>query len=497
MSHQASAKELFDDQLWRLNNLYWIVDKNGKRVPFRMNDSQVRLYHEMWYRTVILKARQRGFTTFLDIFGLDQCIFNADYKTGIIAHTLGDAQEIFRTKVKFPYESLPESIRNTVGAESGTTTSYEFTNGSTINVSTSYRSGTVQFLHISEYGKIAAKTPDKAIEIKTGAIEAVPIDGMVAIESTAEGQSGAFFDYVETAREHVDNGDDLGKLDYKFFFEPWFYNEEYTQKKGEKVSRVMGEYFESLALQNIELTQGQVNWYIAKERTLKDNMKREYPSTPDEAFESSIDGAIYGKVMLEAKDRITSIPIETSALVHTFWDLGRNDCNAIWFMQQVGKESRFIDYYESRLVGLDHYARVLKDKGYLYGEHYLPHDVEVHELSTNTTRMETLENLGVTPLTVVPRINNINEGIEQTRSKFASCWFDKDRCAVGLKALKNYQYTWDDKFSVFRQKPLHNWASNAADAFRQFGQGYTDGSTWGGYNPATFDVSKFAARGVR
>lgn len=190
---------------------------------------------------------------------------------------------------------------------------------------------------------------------------------------------------------------------------------------------------------------------------------------------TAVEGAIYGEQLTRAKEdgRITSIPIETSVPVNTFWDLGRNDTTAIWFHQRVGLENRFIDYYESRLVGLDHYAKMLKDRGYNYGEHYLPHDVDVAELSTNRTRRETLESLGVKPINVVPRIKSINEGIEQTRQAFASCWFDRNRCEEGLKTLQNYQYQFDEKYNVFRQVPLHNWASNGADAFRQFGQGYS------------------------
>jgi len=196
----------------------------------------------------------------------------------------------------------------------------------------------------------------------------------------------------------------------------------------------------------------------------------------------AVDGAIYQEQLTKAKadGRICSIPVESSVLVNTFWDLGRNDSTAIWFHQRVGRENRFIDYYEARLVGLDHYATVLRDRGYQYEEHYLPHDVDISELSTNTTRRETLENLGVRPISVVPRISNVNEGIEQTRQAFASCWFDKDRCAEGIRALSNYQYAFDERYNVFRQTPLHNWASNGADAFRQFGQGYdrTGGDYW-------------------
>ena len=112
----SALKDQYEDQLWRLNNIYWIVDKSGKRVPFRLNSSQENMYHEMHYRNVVLKARQRGFTTFLDIFGLDSCVFNPDFAAGIIAHNLNDVEKIFRTKVKFPYENLPEGIRSSIAS---------------------------------------------------------------------------------------------------------------------------------------------------------------------------------------------------------------------------------------------------------------------------------------------------------------------------------------------------------------------------------------------
>lgn len=213
---------------------------------------------------------------------------------------------------------------------------------------------------------------------------------------------------------------------------------------------------------------------LAEKDDLKKNDYDEYLHVWEGELKQFADGAIYGKQLREAKDRITSIPIEKSIPVHTFWDLGRNDTTAIWFMQRVGLENRFVDYYEHRLVDLDHYIRVLKEKDYLYGDHYLPHDVEVTSLgSGNRTRRQILEEGGIKPIRVVPRIQNVNEGIEQTRQKFNACWFDADRCEKGLEALANYQYVFDEKYDTFRQTPLHNWASNGADAFRQFGQAFT------------------------
>ena len=213
---------------------------------------------------------------------------------------------------------------------------------------------------------------------------------------------------------------------------------------------------------------------------LKATSEDEYNHVWEGQLKEFADGAIYGKQLLriKAEGRKLNIPVDPIVTVDTFWDLGRNDSTAIWFMQRIGAESRFIDYYEHRLVGLDHYIQWLRELGYNYGSHYLPHDVEVKELSSNRSRREMLELGGVKPIVTVERIHNVNEGIEQTRRAFAGCYFHEaddergERMERGMSALANYQYIFDEKYDTFRQSPLHNWASNGADAFRQYGQGY-------------------------
>lgn len=187
-----------------------------------------------------------------------------------------------------------------------------------------------------------------------------------------------------------------------------------------------------------------------------------------------IPGSIYGDLIEKAVlgGRIRSIPIVPLVPVHTFWDLGRNDTTCIWFMQKIGAEFRFIDYYEQNGEWLQHYVEVLRVKGYTYGRHYLPHDVEVTDLSANESRRELLERNGVKPIETVPRIDNLGEGIEMTRRMLPNCWFDKDRCERGINGLKSYRRKWNEQLGVFHAEPLHDWASNPADAFRQFAQGF-------------------------
>lgn len=206
----------------------------------------------------------------------------------------------------------------------------------------------------------------------------------------------------------------------------------------------------------------------ARELMSKDQYEQEYECS----FTAAVEGSYFAKEMADAKSRILNIPIEPSVPVNTFWDLGRNDTTVIWFHQRVGLENRFIDYYENNGESLHHYAQVLRNKGYLYGDHYLPHDVVVTELTTNKSRAETLKESGVNPLVVVPRTSDKLEAIEMARRSIASCWFDSERCADGIRALENYRKEYDEKRQVFRDRPLHDWASNPADAFMQFAQGY-------------------------
>ena len=188
------------------------------------------------------------------------------------------------------------------------------------------------------------------------------------------------------------------------------------------------------------------------------------------------EGAIFGKQLIDARKqgRICSIPIQPGAEVHTFWDLGRNDHTAIWFMQNIGKEYRFIDYYENRLQDIAHYCGIIKAKGYLYGTHYMPHDIEHQMLGMNKSRRQQFEEGGVDPIKTVQRVKKKNEGIEAARRIFSSVWVDDKRCERGMECLSNYRYEYNDERDTHNQTPHHDWASNGADAFMQFAQGYTD-----------------------
>lgn len=186
------------------------------------------------------------------------------------------------------------------------------------------------------------------------------------------------------------------------------------------------------------------------------------------SFEAAILGAYYGEQMQRATDdrRICAFPHEPHAPVHTAWDLGVGDSTAIWFLQEVGREVHAIDYYEASGVGLDHYVGMLQSKGYVYGQHVLPHDVRVRELGTGKSRLEVLQALGLT-VTVAPQLK-VDDGIHQVRSLLSRMWMHAERCQRGIEALRQYRREWDERGGLFRARPCHDWTSHAADALRYY-----------------------------
>jgi hypothetical protein len=479
--------ELWADPWWRICNLYHIVDERNQIVKFVPNEEQSDLFHSLHTRNLILKARQLGFTTLICILALDQCLFNKNFSAGIIAHNREDAEKFFRIKVMFAYQHLPESLRQGVSVVKKTESQVTFSNGSTLYVSTSFRGGTLQLLHVSEFGKICRKYPEKAKEIVTGAFESVAAGNMLFIESTAEGMGGYFHDYTMEALKAAQERAHLTALDWKLHFYPWYAKPAYQlPPQGVTIAPKQAQYFRDLeAKTGTKLTAEQKAWWVKKKAGLMNDMGREYPGTPEEAFEQAIEGAIYGEQMTRIRElgRITSVPFTAGVPVNTFWDFGVGDANSIWFHQRVGLQNRWLFYTEDHHKGLEHYWRLLKlwaeDHGAIFGKHYLPHDAEQSiqgEIVTN--RAEILDGLGMkySSQVIVPRVLDLDIGIDLTRRALVSDnWFDKDGCAQGIKCLDAYQYEWDDKLGRWKDAPLHNWASHGCDAWRQFAQRYTPG----------------------
>lgn len=466
------------DPRWRIRNLYFIKDEKGNKVLFTPNSEQEELLSNLWWFNIIPKARQLGITTFFCILYLDAILFSANKTACIIAHTREHSKKIFKDKIKFAWDNMPVWVKESIGDPStDTTQEMTFPNGSTIFVTSSARSGAVQYLHISEFGPICANSPEKAKEIVTGSINTVHAgSGMVSIESTAAGKEGYFYDLTMEALQAQQEKRVLSELQFKLFFFPWWRHPDYALNSSVIITKEYQEYFDNLKTKfNIGLTHEQQCWYVIKHKMNKQDMLREYPSTIEEAFEASIEGAYYAKEMAKVYEdrRIRNIPYDSTLPVDTFWDLGMNDDTVIIFTQAFGAEIRIIDCYSNSGEGLHHYVKILKDRGYVYGSHFLPHDVEVRDISTGVSRKKTLNDLGLFDVRTAKK-SEIIDGIDKVRSLFSRMYFDETKTAALTSSLSSYRKEWDDKLGVFKDKPRHDKNSHFADAMRVLAVSWRD-----------------------
>lgn len=468
------SAEQFKDPRWRLSNLYWITDKQARKVKFEPNESQMQFLDDIHSLNIILKARQLGFTTLCCLIYLDACLFNPNTRAGVIAHRLDDAKVIFRDKIKYPYDCLPDALKERLASTQDSADTLTLANNSSIRVSTSMRSGTLQYLHISEFGKICAQFPEKAQEIVTGALNAVAPGQFVVIESTAEGQEGAFYQMTQQAIDLKASGKPLTEMDYKFHFFPWFLDAAYRQPAElVTITEEDNRYFDRLVANGINLTDEQKAWYVKKEATLGGDMKREFPSTPGEAFEQALEGAYFSVEMANAAKagRIGSFPVDPSYPVNTFWDLGRNDLNTIWLHQYIKGHHRFVSYYENSGEWIGHYVQWLNTwaatNGVQFGEHYLPHDGDRQDLFIENGRIDVMAKLNFRPK-IVQRAQSEIQQINQARPIFHRCQFDEVGCSVGIKRLKAFRKEWDDLRGVWKDKSRHDINSHGAKGFLTF-----------------------------
>lgn len=464
---------LLSDKEWRLNNLYFIKDKQGKKIKLQLNWAQNHYRLNMHCFNVILKARQLGFSTFTLINDLDDCLFSDNQAAGVIADTKENAEDLFDNKVKFAYDNLPSWLKNERTAIQDSARKLTFNNGSSFTIGTSLRGGTYQMLLVSEYGKISAKWPDKAREIKTGALNTIEAGQRITVESTAEGKNGEFFELSELARKLKNEARQLTRLDPKFHFYAWFDNPEYKLSDEETLLTIIPKDTE-LYLSYLHTTPNQKAWYAAKEKIMGDDMRREYPSTPEEAFEGSMEGAFYAKEMAlvrEAK-QITTVPYDRRYPVNTYWDIGKtHDQSSILYYQEIANKKCFIDYDERTNITWDQYAILLASKPYNYGKHYWPHDGAHRIVGQNEilSSKQMAERAGISPIEIIPVTKSIYADVQNyCKPILPMCWFDESKCALLITRLDNYRKKWDKINGMWMNDAVHDEASHGADGFRTF-----------------------------
>jgi len=463
------------NKIWRLNNLYKIRNKKGELSKFKLNKAQEHYHYHKSHRNLILKSRQLGFTTYEAIDSLDDVLFTPNTDALMIAHNLEAGESIFTKKIAFAWEKLPIEIRNLYKVDNKTSKTLRFDFGlkgfSSLAVDTSGRSGTYQRLHITELADISKKYPKKIQDIIEGTIPAVPTDGRIDIESTSQGASGEFYEMFMQAWER--QREQMSHLEYKAHFYNWTWDEDELQSiKPIQVSAMdSSEKFKEYQEKH-RLDDKQITYYYLKWLSLNRNwnaLKREYPTTPEEAFDAVSEGTFYGEILgtMQLNGQIGVFPNQKALKTHTVWDLGIGNNMRVGFFQKdpAINRIRMVDHLVGEgSEGLPEIiAKVLK-KPYNYGKHFGPHDLESTDIGTGKTRIEMANSLGLR-FTLVPNYS-LEDGINAV-----SLWLDRldvnqFTCKEWIKSMKAYEREWDEKRGMYKDEPLHNWASHDADMAR-------------------------------
>ena len=186
------------------------------------------------------------------------------------------------------------------------------------------------------------------------------------------------------------------------------------------------------------------------------------------SFTLGVEGSYYAKYLQDARDedRISNVPWNKQARVYTAWDLGFGDSCAIIFYQLAGREIHIIDYYENHGEGLPHYASVLKEKPYIYADHFAPHDIDSHAFSSGLSAREVGADLGIKFITLPTLKLRLEDGIEAVRGLFPRLWIDSIKCKHFVKCLENYRKEFDQRLEIYKERPRHDKWSHGADAMR-------------------------------
>jgi len=489
------------DPIWRISNLYKIVDEAGKCIDFRPNPVQQSILEDIFLRgqrrIAILKARQLGCSTLIEIIALDMALFSEDKSISIVADTAENAAKLFKTKVKYGYETTKDFVKALSPLLTDTQKEMEFENGCTIMASVRQRSGTNQFLHISEWGKTAHKDPERSSEILTGAIPTVHPPGIVISESTFEGgKGGDFYEHLKQAMETPPEY--KTELDFWFKFFPWYIDARYTLEGdsaqiSDEITERLDEHEENLG---IKFTPGQRLWYYKQDVIQGRYMLREYPTTPDEAFRVPVEGAIYSDAISEirAKGRIVPFEREQQYPVYSCWDIGFSDYTAIWLVQVAGRELLWLWHYENSGEAAAHYVEELSKTGIVVSKHFLPHDADYSgPAAGGMTFMGQLKKAGLENMVLVPQCRDIWIGINRLRGLIKQSWIHRDNCARGIECWEAYHCKMNVNMGRLSNDPVHDWASHSADAGRTFAEAMEHGMV----GPAAHQVQQQHRPGIR
>lgn len=517
-------EEQLRDPAWRLTHLYSIkTEDRGDRIDFTPRTEQQQVINHLLYKPheplYIIKARRLGMSTAIGLTMADAAAWQGGLQCSLIDQTQADAQrkmsEIMRyallnvhpnilARLHFPklndtelqvlnhfpipstdpqpspQESLAEAQESPEGTQKSPSDpqkspggAQERAEGSRIYAGRNARGGTNNFLWISEWGPIAATDPKRSQEIRTGALPSARRGRRVVETTWYGGKAGDLWDVIKPILQRDPNAPGA----VRFF--PWHGDPACVKLTG-VIDRDLEHYFKDLATRvGKTFTQEQKRWYASAKLEQGIFIKREYPSTLDEAMSAPIEGTIYGDEItrLQTTGAIAPQPLDPSALVHTFWDLGSPQTTVTWYIQHTADTIRVIDVdlhtkeAPRDFTTLQRVAHILS-KGYPLGHHFLPHDASAQQKGGKSYVTELME-AGLPNIKVVRRTHDIWIGINHLRQLLPRMTFRLPHCERGLEALQNYHTNTTSTNPM--DEPIHDWSSHAADALRTFAEAHMYG----------------------
>lgn len=491
---------------WRLENLHTILAGGTEEHPevglrpFVPNHSQRDYYNASHTLDAILKARKLGLSTFKAVQFADLAAIVPRLTFGIIDYTMPDAKKKLQM-VRTSWEHLDNGDlhpttwrlgrelkrRNPLVTDSKEI--LEWANRSILTVSTSFRGATPNYLHLSEFGKIAAFRPQQATEIVNGAFNSVLPGQSITSESTHEaGKAGEHYRLLSRAMRSTDLTS-LSPLDWRFHFFPWHKHPLYRlDPEGRSLRPEIIRYFEDLQKHSgITCTPDQMFWYDRKQEEQGYGMKKEFPSTPGEAFEALVTGAIWGRQIsdIRAAGRVTDI-VPGPEPMFTFWDLGYSDHTSIWLIQLAGRDVLVHEFHENHRLHTGKYAEIIRQwerkHNATIAHHFMPHDADSHG-GGGISPIELLVEAGIKrrDITIVPRCQDPWPGINHARSLLSRAYFNQattdtviERDGVeqpsGLTCLENYKTRTHQQGDYETNVIVHDEFSHPADAWRTFAE---------------------------
>ena len=468
-------------KLWRLNNCYTIVGKGGKPCIFRMNYAQHRVYARTREhpRVIILKSRQQGISTLWLVSYFDDATFQPHLNLGLMAQGTDEAATLLE-RAKFLWDMLDPSIKQFLGIRlvKDNTKEFAFSNESTIFIRVSFRSTTLQRLHISEFGKIANANPKRAKETKTGTLQALARGMTGVIESTAEGKN-MFKTMWDDSILALHSGQ-LSAKDFYPEFLPWVDDPDCVETVPQTIDDEAATYFAELETKLGRVLADEQKWFwVVQRRELGGDIFQEYPATPEEAFTASRDSTYYSRKFNEVVvrgNRVVTELYDPNLPVEVYCDLGVDDYFVMGFFQKYRGRYRIIDEYYNDGYDITHYMDEAWERyGDNIGHFHFPHDIAVRELGNkdhhgraksrlDIARDHVRESRRRAVCTKQPK-SSIADGIEATRLMVDDLWIDA-RCVYLIDCFNNYSKDWDDKMQQWKTSPLHDEYSHGADVLR-------------------------------